>query len=65
MFHAISFLWFDGLHFLTCYADFRKASPPILESVVLHVDQLTRNVNEAHLREIFGMLFTLSFSVTL
>ncbi|KAI3980126.1 hypothetical protein MKX01_034732, partial [Papaver californicum] len=29
----------------------RKASP---ESLVLHVDQLTRNVNEGHLKEIFG-----------
>ncbi|KAF9619888.1 hypothetical protein IFM89_009670, partial [Coptis chinensis] len=32
----------------------RKASP-LLESVVLHVDQLTRNVNEGHLKEIFGL----------
>ncbi|CAK9165671.1 unnamed protein product [Ilex paraguariensis] len=31
----------------------RKASP-IPESLVLHVDQLTRNVNENHLREIFS-----------
>ncbi|KAF9608523.1 hypothetical protein IFM89_009889 [Coptis chinensis] len=31
----------------------RKASP-LIESVVLHVDQLTRNVNEGHLKEIFG-----------
>nr|CAD1836913.1 unnamed protein product [Ananas comosus var. bracteatus] len=32
---------------------FRKASP-IPESVVLHIDHLSRNVNEAHLKEIFG-----------
>ncbi|GFQ04901.1 serine/arginine-rich splicing factor sr45 [Phtheirospermum japonicum] len=31
----------------------RKASP-IPESLVLHVDQLSRNVNENHLKEIFG-----------
>ncbi|KAL6007556.1 hypothetical protein ACLOJK_033054 [Asimina triloba] len=30
-----------------------KASP-VPESVVLHIDQLTRNVNEGHLREIFS-----------
>lgn len=33
----------------------RKASP-IPESLVLHIDQLSRNVNENHLKEIFGML---------
>jgi RNA-binding protein with serine-rich domain 1 len=32
---------------------FRKASPAP-ESVVLHIDHLSRNVNEAHLKEIFG-----------
>ncbi|MQL83416.1 hypothetical protein Taro_015885, partial [Colocasia esculenta] len=31
----------------------RKASP-LPESAVLHIDQLTRNVNEGHLKEIFG-----------
>ncbi|KAK9274598.1 hypothetical protein L1049_021847 [Liquidambar formosana] len=31
----------------------RKASP-IRESLVLHIDSLTRNVNEGHLREIFS-----------
>ncbi|KAK6133081.1 hypothetical protein DH2020_033120 [Rehmannia glutinosa] len=31
----------------------RKASP-VSESLVLHVDQLSRNVNENHLKEIFG-----------
>ncbi|KAL2245131.1 UNVERIFIED_CONTAM: Serine/arginine-rich splicing factor SR45 [Sesamum indicum] len=31
----------------------RKASP-VPESLVLHVDQLSRNVNEHHLKEIFG-----------
>ncbi|KAI5674580.1 hypothetical protein M9H77_14944 [Catharanthus roseus] len=35
----------------------RKESP-IPESVVLHVDHLSRNVNENHLKEIFGMLIT-------
>ncbi|GKC80753.1 serine/arginine-rich splicing factor SR45 isoform X2 [Tanacetum coccineum] len=34
----------------SCY---RKSSP-IPESLVLHIGQLTRNVNENHLREIFG-----------
>uniref|UniRef100_A0A0E0KXJ1 RRM domain-containing protein n=1 Tax=Oryza punctata TaxID=4537 RepID=A0A0E0KXJ1_ORYPU len=33
----------------------RKASPPP-ESTVLHVDHLSRNVNEDHLKEIFGQL---------
>jgi hypothetical protein len=33
--------------------DFRKASPPA-ESAVLCIDHLSRNVNEAHLKEIFG-----------
>ncbi|WOL14260.1 serine/arginine-rich splicing factor SR45-like isoform X4 [Canna indica] len=37
----------------------KKASPPrntspVPESVVLHIDHLSRNVNEAHLKEIFG-----------
>uniref|UniRef100_A0A0D9VAI8 RRM domain-containing protein n=1 Tax=Leersia perrieri TaxID=77586 RepID=A0A0D9VAI8_9ORYZ len=37
----------------------KKASPPrktspAPESVVLHIDRLSRNVNEAHLKEIFG-----------
>jgi hypothetical protein len=32
---------------------FRKESPPP-ESVVLHIEHLSRNVNEAHLKEIFG-----------
>lgn len=36
---------------------FRKPSP-VLESLELHVDQLSRNVNEAHLREIFSMFCT-------
>ncbi|WOL01260.1 serine/arginine-rich splicing factor SR45-like isoform X2 [Canna indica] len=31
----------------------RKASP-VPESVVLHIDHLSRNINEAHLKEIFG-----------
>nr|GEW72156.1 serine-threonine/tyrosine-protein kinase catalytic domain-containing protein [Tanacetum cinerariifolium] len=31
-----------------------RKSSPIPESLVLHIDQLTRNVNENHLREIFG-----------
>jgi hypothetical protein len=33
---------------------FRKASPA--ESAVLCIDHLSRNVNEAHLKEIFGEL---------
>lgn len=36
-------------------ACFRKASPAP-ESGVLHIDHLSRNVNEAHLKEIFGEL---------
>nr|GMC72313.1 serine/arginine-rich splicing factor SR45-like [Ipomoea batatas]GMC74418.1 serine/arginine-rich splicing factor SR45-like [Ipomoea batatas]GMC75615.1 serine/arginine-rich splicing factor SR45-like [Ipomoea batatas]GMC76333.1 serine/arginine-rich splicing factor SR45-like [Ipomoea batatas] len=38
----------------------KKASPPprkvspIPESLVLHVEHLSRNVNENHLKEIFG-----------
>lgn len=35
-------------------ANFRKASP-VRESLVLHIDSLSRNVNESHLKEIFGM----------
>lgn len=38
---------------------FRKASP-VPESVVLHIDHLSRNVNEAHLKEIFGELISSS-----
>uniref|UniRef100_A0A0D9YKA0 RRM domain-containing protein n=1 Tax=Oryza glumipatula TaxID=40148 RepID=A0A0D9YKA0_9ORYZ len=34
----------------------RKASPAP-ESVVLHIDHLSRNVNEAHLKEIFVILY--------
>ncbi|PWA59761.1 serine-threonine/tyrosine-protein kinase catalytic domain-containing protein [Artemisia annua] len=40
-------------HFHILSYCYRKSSP-ILESLVLHIDQLTRNVNENHLREIFG-----------
>ncbi|KAG0450151.1 hypothetical protein HPP92_026900 [Vanilla planifolia] len=32
----------------------RKVTPPVIESVVLHIDHLSRNVNEAHLKEIFS-----------
>lgn len=39
-----------------CY---RKSSP-IPESLVLHIGELTRNVNENHLREIFGMMLPTS-----
>jgi hypothetical protein len=35
--------------------DHRKLRTPTPESTVLHVGCLTRNVNEAHLKEIFGM----------
>ena len=42
---------------------FRKASPPA-ESAVLCIDHLSRNVNEAHLKEIFGELVFI-FSCTL
>lgn len=35
--------------------DHRKLRTPTPESTVLHVGCLTRNVNEAHLEEIFGM----------
>lgn len=38
-------------------SDCRKVSP-IPESRVIHVDQLSRNVNENHLKEIFGMFST-------
>ena len=40
------------------YIYFRKSSPAP-ESVVLHVDHLSRNVNEAHLKEIFGEFVSL------
>ncbi|KAG6407342.1 hypothetical protein SASPL_130331 [Salvia splendens] len=40
---SYSYLWYVS----------RKASPAP-ESLVLHVDQLSRNVNENHLKEIFG-----------
>lgn len=40
--------------FFNLKADSRKASP-IPESLELYVDQLSRNVNENHLKEIFGM----------
>lgn len=39
---------------------FRKESPPP-ESVVLHIEHLSRNVNEAHLKEIFGELVFMIF----
>lgn len=45
------------LHVLKSHMDFRKASP-IQESLVLHVDKLSRNVNEGHLKEIFGKLIS-------
>lgn len=35
--------------------DHRKLRTPTPESTVLHIGYLTRNVNEAHLKEIFGM----------
>lgn len=38
------------------FSNCRKASP-IRESLVLHIDALTRNVNEGHLKEIFSMFF--------
>ncbi|KAJ8630709.1 hypothetical protein MRB53_024032 [Persea americana] len=50
----------------------KQASPPhriaspAPESVVLHIDQLTRNVNEAHLKEIFsnfGVVVNVELSV--
>ena len=47
---------------LTFARNFRKASP-IHESLVLHIDALTRNVHEGHLREIFSMLLFLSLGV--
>jgi hypothetical protein len=40
--------------------NFRKASPPA-ESAVLCIDHLSRNVNEAHLKEIFGELTYMRF----
>ena len=45
-------------------SNFRKAAP-IQESLVLHVDSLSRNVNEGHLKEIFGMLIALPISLLL
>lgn len=39
------------------HINFRKASP-IRESLVLHIDKLSRNVNEGHLKEIFSKLIT-------
>jgi hypothetical protein len=46
----ISVLLFISCHIL----DYRKLRTPTPESTVLHVGCLTRNVNEAHLKEIFG-----------
>lgn len=44
--------------------DRRKLRTPTPESTVLHVGCLTRNVNETHLREIFGMFETQPFSLS-
>lgn len=44
------------LAYINVCDDLRKTSP-IRESLVLHIDSLTRNVNEGHLQEIFSMLF--------
>lgn len=59
-FYSLYFCGFYCLPYMIfCIAiHFRKASP-IRESLVLHVDSLTRNVNEGHLREIFSEFFLL------
>jgi len=51
----IQFSYLNFLHMdLSPVSEHRKPSP-VRESLVLHVEKLSRNVNEGHLKEIFSM----------
>lgn len=51
----------DSLFCASSLFNYRKLRTPTPESTVLHVGCLTRNVNEAHLKEIFGMFALRNF----